>query len=235
MNYKKILTFSFDDGVTQDIRFIEILNKYGLKCTFNINSQLLGESGDIEVKGVKCTHNKVKAEDVKNIYKGHEIAAHTLTHPHLTNIESEAEIIRQVEEDRKALSQLAGYEVTGFAYPGGGVNHNDRVAGIIKEKTNVSFARTIISTYNFNLQNDMYKFNPTIALSKDPEKTTELCEKFLSLNTDELKLFYIWGHSYELDAGDWGFFEEICKKLSGKDDILYCTNSEAFSYIREHS
>ena len=29
---KKAVTFSFDDGVTQDIRLIEILNKYGLKC-----------------------------------------------------------------------------------------------------------------------------------------------------------------------------------------------------------
>mgnify|MGYP002513618435 CR=1 FL=1 len=35
---KKSVTFSFDDGVTQDIRLIEILNKYGLKGTFNINA-----------------------------------------------------------------------------------------------------------------------------------------------------------------------------------------------------
>ena len=33
---KKAVTFSFDDGVTQDIRAIEILNKYGLKATFNL-------------------------------------------------------------------------------------------------------------------------------------------------------------------------------------------------------
>ena len=34
----KILTFSYDDGVTQDIRLVELFNKYGMKCTFNINS-----------------------------------------------------------------------------------------------------------------------------------------------------------------------------------------------------
>ena len=39
---KKAVTFSFDDGVTQDIRLIELLNKYGLKATFNLNSELLG-------------------------------------------------------------------------------------------------------------------------------------------------------------------------------------------------
>ena len=34
----KAVTFSYDDGMTQDIRLIELLNKYNLKCTFNINS-----------------------------------------------------------------------------------------------------------------------------------------------------------------------------------------------------
>ena len=31
---KKAITFSFDDGVAQDIRLVEILNKYNLKGTF---------------------------------------------------------------------------------------------------------------------------------------------------------------------------------------------------------
>ena len=34
----KAVTFSFDDGVTQDIKLIEILNKYGLKATFKFRS-----------------------------------------------------------------------------------------------------------------------------------------------------------------------------------------------------
>ena len=39
----KAITFSFDDAVTQDIRLIELLNKYNLKCTFNVNSELLSK------------------------------------------------------------------------------------------------------------------------------------------------------------------------------------------------
>ena len=35
---KKAITFSFDDGILQDIRAIEILNRYGLKATFNIST-----------------------------------------------------------------------------------------------------------------------------------------------------------------------------------------------------
>ena len=41
MSNNKILTFSYDDAVTQDIRLIELFNKYGMKATFNLNSELL--------------------------------------------------------------------------------------------------------------------------------------------------------------------------------------------------
>lgn len=42
---RKQVTFSYDDGVTQDIRLAELFHKYGLKATFNINSELLGPPG----------------------------------------------------------------------------------------------------------------------------------------------------------------------------------------------
>ena len=41
-NKHKILTFSYDDGTTQDIRLVELFNKYGMKATFNLNSGKLG-------------------------------------------------------------------------------------------------------------------------------------------------------------------------------------------------
>ena len=63
----KALTFSYDDGVTQDIRFIEILNKYNLKCTFNINSGKFGINQNIVKDDVEITHNKIKEEDIKKI------------------------------------------------------------------------------------------------------------------------------------------------------------------------
>ena len=136
---KKAVTFSFDDGVTQDIRLIEILNRYGLKGTFNINSELLGKAGQLERNGKTVRHDKVEPCDLRDIYKGHEVAAHTLTHPNLTRLSAE-EVIRQVEEDRKNLSRLCGYEVVGMAYPCGGVNNDERVAQIIKNNTGIKYA-----------------------------------------------------------------------------------------------
>ena len=121
---QKAVTFSYDDGVTQDIRLIELLNKYNLKCTFNLNSELLGKPGILMREGKRISHYKIHPEDVKYVYDGHEVAVHTLTHPNLTRLD-EAEIIRQVETDRVNLQKLVDYEVVGMAYPCGGVNNAD--------------------------------------------------------------------------------------------------------------
>ena len=89
---KKAITFSFDDGVKQDVRLIEILNKYSLKGTFNLNSELLGNKNTLDCFGKIVSHDKLDPSEVASVYKGHEVAAHTLTHPNLTTL-SEQEII----------------------------------------------------------------------------------------------------------------------------------------------
>ncbi|MFA7637396.1 MAG: polysaccharide deacetylase family protein [Monoglobales bacterium] len=66
----KAVTFSYDDGVKKDIRFSEILKKYNLKGTFNLNSLTLrGEHG-------------ITKEEVADyiLSKGHEVAVHRYIH-----------------------------------------------------------------------------------------------------------------------------------------------------------
>ena len=136
------------------------------------------------------------------------------------------EIIRQVENDRQALSEICGYEVVGMAYPCGGVNNDDRVAEIIRNNTGVRFARGLDSTYSFDLQSNLLRFMPTVYYIEDC--LDEVVDKFLSLDTEEPALLYIWGHSYEMDAEyiSWEKFEQVCKKLSGHKDIFYGTNKD---------
>ena len=223
----KAITFSFDDGVTQDVKAIEILNKYGLKATFNINSSLLGLPGKLGKGENIINHNKIKASMVKEVYKGHEVAVHTLTHPNLTTLDEET-IIRQVEEDRLKLSELCGYEVVGMAYPCGGVNNDERVAKIIKENTGVKYSRTITSTYNFNLQDNLHRFNPTIYYIED--NLFELADKFIHLKNNAPQILYIWGHTYEMDNPDlsitWEKFDELCNMIGRHKDVFYGTNKE---------
>lgn len=231
MNFKesgktKAVTFSYDDGITQDIRLIELLNEYGLKCTFNLNSELLGKKGMLKRPSGKISHYKLHPEDVKTVYEGHEIAAHTLTHPNLTQ-QSDAEVIRQVETDRLNLSDLADYEVVGMAYPCGGVNNDDRVAKLIKENTGIKYSRTITTNNSFELQDNLYRFNPT-SYHLDFEDMTKLAREFINLKTDTPKIFYIWGHSYEMDyaSENWSKLEEFFRLISNKEDIFYGTNKE---------
>ena len=229
---KKAVTFSYDDGVLQDRRTIDMLNQYGLKATFNINSGLLGLNRTLSFGadiGI-VDHSSVKAEDVKYIYEGHEVAAHTLTHPLLPK-QTDEEVTRQVEEDRLALSEMVGYEVVGMAYPCGGVNNDDRVARIIRETTGVQYARTITSTHSFELQDNLYRFNPTLH-HDEALKQLDFIETFLNTEFDAPALLYIWGHSYEFDARKtWGAFEELCHMLSGRQDVFYGTNKEVFGLV----
>ncbi len=223
---KKAVTFSFDDGVTQDKRFVEILNKYGLKGTFNINSSLLGTPNKLSGADWTVDHSKIKASEVKTVYAGHEVAVHTLTHPRLPELDDET-VIRQVDEDRKALESLCGYPVVGMAYPCGGVNNDARVAKLIRENTPIRYARTIEATHSFVPQKEnLLQFHPTVYFAeKDFE---ERVDEFLAYEGEEEVLLYIWGHSYELDIGyiTWEKFERICEKLSGREDIFYGTNKE---------
>lgn len=222
----KGLTFSYDDGVTQDIRLAELFHKYGMKATFNLNSELLGLDGALNREGKIVSHNKVKPEDVKHIYAGHEVAGHTLTHPRLTR-QTDEEVVRQVEQDRLNLSELCGYEVRGFAYPCGGVNYDSRVSELIKNNTGIKFCRTTVSNHSFDVQENLYEFKPTVYHHEQWDKLFELGEQFLNLKADQPAIFYVWGHAYEFDIHDtWDRFEEFLKMMSGKDDITYGTNSE---------
>lgn len=231
MNFKdsgklKAVTFSYDDAVTQDIRLIELLNKYNLKCTFNLNSELLGTKGMLMREGLRIAHYKIYPDDVKSIYQGHEVAAHTLTHPHLPPLDT-AEVIRQVEQDRLNLSEMVGYEVVGMAYPGGGVNNDDRVAEIIKNNTGVKYSRTITCNNSFDIQDNLYRFNPT-AYHLDFDDMMKLGQKFIDNTPDKPQIFYIWGHSYEMDYRPdyWIKLEEFFKLIACRNNIFYGTNKE---------
>ena len=222
----KSLTFSFDDGVTQDERLLRILNRYGLKATFNLNSQLLGQDGSLVCDGVRVRHRKVRADEVADLYRGHEVAAHTLTHPNLTTL-PEKEVIRQVAEDQARLAELTGSPIVGMAYPMGGVNVNDDVARIIRENTSIRYARTIVSSYNFQVGGDLLRYHPTV-YHREWDRMLALTERFIALETDEPQVLCIWGHSYEYDIADtWGAMEAFCARISWREGIRYCTNREA--------
>ena len=61
---KYACTFSYDDGCKQDRRLVELFNKYGMKCTFNMFSgSMMSDSGE-----------GIKMRELSTLFKGHEIA-----------------------------------------------------------------------------------------------------------------------------------------------------------------
>jgi len=218
-NYKKAVTFSYDDGVTPDLKLIEIFNKYGMKCTFNLNFGLGPNSGTWECNGKPVS--RLDLTEHVNAYAGHEIAAHALTHQNLVKISVE-EARREMVEDRDGLTKLFGKCPVGMAYPYG--TFNDEVVELL-DNLGFKYARTVWSSHNFDIQEDLLRFRPTC--HHDDEKLFELAEEFLSMETEEPKIFYIWGHSYEFMGNEnWDRMEKLCQMLSGRDDIFYGTNEE---------
>lgn len=217
--YKKAVTFSYDDGVTPDLKLIEIFNKYGMKCTFNLNYGLGPTSGGWECNGKPV--NRLDLREHAAAYAGHEIAAHALTHQDLTKISPE-EARKEMVEDKEGLTGLFGKCPVGMAYPYG--TFNDEVVELLSE-LGFKYARTVWESCNFDVQTDLLRFRPTC--HHDNERLFELAEEFLALEPEEPKIFYIWGHSYEFMGNDnWDRIEKLCQMLSGRGDIFYGTNAE---------
>ena len=77
----KALTLSYDDGVEQDIALCGILDEYGLKCTFNINSGRFSPEGKVFPAGT--IHRVMNDSRAYALFADspHEVAVHTYSHP----------------------------------------------------------------------------------------------------------------------------------------------------------
>ena len=69
MKYRKALTFSYDDGIEQDRKLVEIFNRYGMKATFNLNTGIQSPESNFEIEGVHI--NRMKQDGLAELYKGH--------------------------------------------------------------------------------------------------------------------------------------------------------------------
>ncbi len=215
----KAFTLSYDDGVEQDRRLVEILNKYHLKCTFNLNSGIQNNSDQFEINGL--TIQRMNKAGLRELYEGHEIAVHSLTHPDLPRLSTEM-IQNEIARDKENLENIFGHHVVGMAYPYG--TYDDRVIQVLKDN-GIKYARTVQETENFKLQSDLLEFKATC--HHNSKNLMQLAEEFIQLDATEPSIFYVWGHSYEFDVdGTWGMLEEFCARISNKRDIFYGTNSE---------
>ena len=224
---RKALTLSYDDGVEQDIRLMEILDKHGVRCTFNLNSGCWAPEGTVYPAGQ--IYRRMTASQAAKVYANpnHEVANHCLTHASLTEI-SPTEIVHEVMADRENHEAMFGGVIRGLAYPYG--TYSDQVVEALKN-TGVAYARTVVSTNNFAVPTDWLRLHPTC--HHNAPNLPQLCDRFLNDGAPfGSLLFYLWGHTYEFDTdNNWHVIEAFCEKMGGREDIWYATNIEIVDYV----
>ncbi|MEI8062517.1 MAG: polysaccharide deacetylase family protein [Verrucomicrobiota bacterium] len=207
------VTTSFDDGVVHDRRVIQAFNEWGLKGTFNLNSGLFGGPGHVE------------AAEVAGLYRGHEVAVHTVSHPWLEKLDA-SQIVHEVFDDRQALEDLVGYPVRGMAYPFG--TYNGRVIAVLRQLGIVYARTTEINSCCFPAREPLAWQTTGHQFDAKPKSVPERFAEF-HVNPRSAGLFFIWGHTYEFE-NRWDDLEKIFKPLASKPDVWYCTNIELFDY-----
>lgn len=225
---RKAVTLSYDDGVVQDVRLVNVLDKYGLKATFNLNSGPMAEAEERE-------NGRLNIAQAKELYGGtdHEVAIHTVWHPSLVDL-SPQEIQWQVAEDQHALETIFGKPIRGMAYPFG--THNEAVIDSLKQM-GIAYARTANSTGGFALPDNWLQWTATC--HHGDTRLWELTDRFLDDSSEDgidspPLLFYLWGHSYEFDnQKNWDVLEIFGRKMGKRSNIWYATNLEIYEYVEE--
>lgn len=224
----KALTLSYDDGVRQDKRLISIMQKNGIKGTFNINS---GQFSD-KYEGVE--KGRMTADEAYELYtkSGMEVAVHGYKHLSLSRVEESVGTL-DVIKDRDTLEKMFNKIIKGMAYANG--SYSDSVVEMLK-KCGINYSRTTISTEKFDIPTDWLRL-PATCHHNNP-RLMELAREFVEWKKPDYYwrvkplLFYLWGHSYEFDTNDnWNVIEEFAEYIGGRDDVWYATNGEIYDYL----
>jgi len=213
---RKAVTASYDDGSVHDRRLVSIFNEAGLKGTFHLNSGLLGGK------------DVLAEEEIATLFSGHEVAVHSMTHPHLTSL-SPIQLSYEILADRRNLESLAGYPVRGMSYPFG---TKSAALSARLEAYGIEYARVVSeSRSDYAMPGDWLDWHPTC---HHKDRLRERFETFVASDPwVEMALFYFWGHSFEFHREDnWEVVEEFAKLARNhREELWFATNIEIKDYM----
>ena len=223
----KAVTLSYDDGPAADRKMLEILNRYGVKCTFNFNEK-----------------QALTTEETETLLlgRGHEIAVHGAEH-RAPGCQFPVDGIQDVLDGRRALERQFRRVIRGMAYPDSGIRHFENGTSYETVKRcladlGIVYARTLGGDNDsFRLPEDWFAWTPT-AHHNNPV-LMDYVRRFTEMDVNGRycadrwpRLFYLWGHSYEFDRdGSWNLLEDFCRAISGREDTWYATNMEIYEYV----
>lgn len=235
-NYsQKAITFSYDDGNAEDSKLIEIFNKYELRGTFNLISNYINSSNQ---------------NAYAQRYVGHEVATHSKTHPRMyvkDSSEIEGGYTPLTFEDCKeefSSAQTKLNDVFG-SYPRGGAwpytapytrdFYNDLLT-YMQDELGIMYMRPTATKSDFNLPTNWMDWRSNC----HHDNMETFAKEFLELDTNnELKLFYVWGHTYEFEPTRepentakvrWDDIDRLCAMFADRDAVWAATNIEIYDY-----
>ena len=221
----KAFVVTYDDGVLQDRLFVALLNRYGLKGTFNLNSGLMESE-------FEWTHEngsvikRLSTQSAASLYQDHEIASHSLTHPYMEYLSEEA-LMAELQIDKANLERLFGREIKGFAVP---FDYYSQRIEHCARKCGFAYVRLPKESRSFLPPEDT--FNWMAGIFHLDGGLTDFVDAFLSAS-DELAFCQIAGHSYDLDTENmWDTMEDIFRKISADREVLPMTTIELIEYLR---
>lgn len=221
-----LLTTSWDDGHILDLRLADLLSRYGFKATFYVAREYATP--------------RLTESQMRDLATRHEIGAHTLTHPQLTQIAPE-QARAEITGSRQWLEDVLGQPVTTFCYPRGDTNAQVKAlaqaAGFRLARTvqAYSIARpadpmavaTTFQVYPFprrpiRARNPLRPYQPlwaalphAVRLRLGPGTLSQWTRVALAtleraIETDGV--WHLWGHSWEIEQYDlWHALEECLK------------------------
>jgi peptidoglycan/xylan/chitin deacetylase (PgdA/CDA1 family) len=205
---------SYDDGKLEDRRLVAIFNKYHIKGTFHLNSGQLDQN------------IRIHEEEIPQLYAGHEVACHTLTHPTISR-EPLPIVAQEVLNDRLNLERITGGLVQGLSYPNG--SYSPEIEALLPA-LGIRYSRIVGNSDGFELPENLYEWKATCHHNHN---LLELGRKFVDFHkTQYLYMMYVWGHSYEFERDDnWELMEQFCELAGNREDIWYATNIEYVNYM----
>jgi peptidoglycan/xylan/chitin deacetylase (PgdA/CDA1 family) len=219
---------SWDDATRLDLKLAELLHKYGLKGTFYVITNEIGE--------------KISLDDLKSLSMDNDIGAHTVTHPHLCQVSSQA-----------AKQEILGSKITlekklelshpiSFAYPYG--EYRSEHVRMVKEAgfccarttrpffigypTNLYEMPVSVWTYPHAMKNlksvfwlakGLHTISPFLI-----KNWSVLAMKLFDLVKDQGGVFHLFGHSQQIsERNEWERLEAVLNHLGNHRNVIYTT------------
>ncbi len=214
----KALSMSYDDGSEHDRRLVGLFDAFGLRGTFHLASSTLGQD------------YRVGRDEVARLYQRHEVACHGATHADLGQL-ADADVDRELRDDKATLEALVGQPVRGLAYPFG--THDARIEAMAAE-AGFAYGRGVT---------DSDDLRPPAA----PMRLTTTCHhnqamdwgrRLIEYPADDLQWMRVRGHSFELDGfmtadrnKDWTYMEAFCRMMADARGIWHAPLIEVLDYL----